>query len=135
MPKKATAKVAPVTTVEIVEAEVRKFTEAELFYITEKSKNQSAYDIANTLKCSIEDVQQHIPAAAPVPAHNPTAPESMMRNLMGGQSKNGTRQGIRVMTPQGSQFGDATRATRVNSSQEGTVIQGRNVDCIHKPLG
>lgn len=130
MPKKAAVKKIVDTTVEINVPQEHFFTEAELFYITEKSKTQAAYDIAQTLKCTIEEVQQHMPTQAALVIQS----DSMMKNLMAGQSKNGSRTGIRVMTPQASEFADATRGNRV-PSQDGTLVQGRHVDCIHKPLG
>jgi len=125
MPKKVTVAQAEVEKV----IEPRVFTEAELFYITEKARTQSAVDIANVLKCSVDDVSPHIPTQAPV--SNPNG--SMMSNLMGRGSKSGKRAGMAVMTQTASEFSDATRQNRINP--EGTVVQGRQVDCIHKPLG
>lgn len=130
MPKKK-----PVAEVEVVVDEVkaqcpspRMFTAAELFYITEKARTSSPEDIAEALECSVEDVTPHIPANPVEGQGVPQKNKSMMHDLMGGVSKSGKRGGMAVMTPQGSQFSDATRPGRVG-------IQGRNVECIHKPLG
>ena len=135
MPKKETDKKVVVPATSVVEANVettqRFFTEAELFYITEKSKTHAAYDIAQTLKCTIDEVRQHMPTQAETTQAEPSS--SMMKNLMAGQSRSGTRTGMRVMTSQASEFADATRDTRISQSK--TIIQGREVNCIHKPLG
>lgn len=134
MPKKKTA-AEPVQVVEAQEAvaRVKVFTEAELFYITEKAKSQSAQEIADTLKCSVEDVQPHIPENPIAGASKPEHEKTPMHNLMGGVSKSGKRGGMSVMTPPASQYADATQQSRINPSS--TVVQGRNVDCIHRPLG
>ena len=121
MPKKKTS----ADTVEVLTTNlVREFTEAELFYIHEKAKTTSPAEIAATLGATLEEIAVHLPDLDAAPTVD--AKSSMMRDLMGKKSVSGQRDGVAIMTPSASQFADATRGTR---------IQGRDVNCIHKPLG
>lgn len=129
MPKKKPVADVVAQVAELQEVAAKTFTEAELFYITEKSRTSSPEEIAETLKCTVDDVKPHIPNQPVAGKGIDEKDKSMMHKLMGGQSQSGKRGGMSVMTPPASQFSDATRAGRT------TNVQGRNVECIHKPLG
>lgn len=94
-------------------------TEAEIFFIQEKSKTEGVEEIAKSLNRSIEDIVAH------VPEHPVKKEKTQMHRLMGSNTRNG-RGGVAIMTPSASEMSDSTRQTRASRLME---------ECTYKPLG
>jgi hypothetical protein len=124
MAKKKTAATEAQATPE-VQTTGHVFTEPELFYIAEKSKTMTVAQIATAL--GLEEFE--------VATHYPAKPASHMLGLMGRGSKSGKRQGLAVMTEPASMYADEAKPAVPNPPAGSIRTGGRNVECIHRPLG
>lgn len=95
-------------------------TEAELFFIQEKSKTLSVEEIAKALNRDVTDVAQEYSNCVVSKPKEPTH----MHRLMGTKTRR-ERSGVAIMTPAASELSDAVRTTSTKLMDS----------CTYKPLG